>query len=304
MPWRSLGHIFTASGQHCWMRSHCSMPFAEPLVDTRCRIWFATRNEANLSHIAWVEIDLREPGKILALSHIPALSPGARGSFDELGAMNSWIIKHGTQNWHYYIGWSDGGAKPFHVAIGLAIQKGDQISRHYSSPILDRSHADPYFVSTPCVIKIKSIWHLWYLSGTGWSDTNTIKARYKIAHATSKDGIIWIPDTDTDTNLIFTRDDEIACARPSVRFEKGIYRMWFCVRGDTWPYRLAYAESLDGRNWNRRDSQVTFLNRPEHWDNEMRAYPHVFDQAGQRWMVTAGNGFGKEGMGLAVQESY
>ena len=36
----------------------------------------------------------------------------------------------------------------------------------------------------------------------------------------------------------------------------------------------------------------------------MRAYPHVFDQAGQRWMVTAGNGFGKEGMGLAVQESY
>ena len=301
MPWRGLGHIFTANGQRAWMQSHCSMPFAEPLTGTYCRIWFTARNKNNHSHVAWLEIDLQEPSKILALSQRPALAPGFPSTFDELGVMGSWIVKKGTQNWHYYVGWSDGGAKPFHVAIGLATQNGNQLRRHSSLPVLDRSATDPYFVSTPCVIKIRTSWHLWYLSGTGWSTTQPTKARYKIAHATSKDGVNWTPNTNA--RFEFTNEYETACARPSVIFEKGVFHMWFCVRGDTSPYRLAYAESSDGQRWSRKDKNVAFQNPPGKWENEMRAYPHVFDQAGSRWMVTAGNGFGRGGMGLAVLEN-
>ena len=111
MPWRGLGHIFTANGQRAWMQSHCSMPFAEPLTGTYCRIWFTARNKNNHSHVAWLEIDLQEPSKILALSQRPALAPGFPSTFDELRVMGSWIVKKGTQNWHYSVGRSDGGAK-------------------------------------------------------------------------------------------------------------------------------------------------------------------------------------------------
>jgi hypothetical protein len=76
-----------------------------------------------------------------------------------------------------------------------------------------------------------------------------------------------------------------------------VYRMWFCARGSA--YRIYYAESFDGTSWRRAigpDMEVS----ESGWDSEMVEYPFVFDHKGDRYMLYAGNGFGKTGFGIAV----
>jgi hypothetical protein len=73
--------------------------------------------------------------------------------------------------------------------------------------------------------------------------------------------------------------------------------MWFSKRGTS--YRIGYAESTDGLDWRRMDSEVGIDVSPSGWDSEMVEYPCVFDAAGRRWMLYNGNGYGRTGIGLA-----
>jgi hypothetical protein len=77
--------------------------------------------------------------------------------------------------------------------------------------------------------------------------------------------------------------------------------MWYCYRGPT--YRIGYAESPDGRQWQRRDADAGIDVAPDGWDSEMIEYPHVFEHDGQLFMLYNGNGYGKTGVGLAILES-
>ena len=74
--------------------------------------------------------------------------------------------------------------------------------------------------------------------------------------------------------------------------------MWYCHRGLT--YRIGYAESRDGIHWNRLDHLSGIDVSQDGWDSEMIEYPFVFDHKGKRYMLYAGNGFGKTGFGIAV----
>ena len=95
------------------MQSHTSMPFAESLGGSVIRVWFTPRDDRNRSHLAWLEIDLRRPQYVLRLASDPTLAPGGAGQFDATGAMGSWLVEHGEQRWHYYIGWSQAGPDPY-----------------------------------------------------------------------------------------------------------------------------------------------------------------------------------------------
>jgi hypothetical protein len=74
--------------------------------------------------------------------------------------------------------------------------------------------------------------------------------------------------------------------------------MWYASRGTA--YRIGYAESSDGRHWERRDGEAGIDVSDSGWDSEMLAYPCVFDHRGQRYMLYNGNGFGQTGIGLAI----
>jgi hypothetical protein len=76
--------------------------------------------------------------------------------------------------------------------------------------------------------------------------------------------------------------------------------MWFASRGDV--YRICYAESIDGRAWERKAVQRGAEPSEEGWDSEMICYPHVFDHGDRRYMLYNGNGYGRTGFGLAVLE--
>lgn len=302
MRWRKLGRVFTAKGHRPWMQSHCSMPFAESLDGDHLRVWFTPRDGDNRSHLAWLEIDPGHPQDVIALAETPALAPGPAGRFDDRGVMGSWLTIDGRQRRQYYIGWSRPETAPFHVAIGLACGSsadGTTFERARTTPILDRGAADPHFVSTPCVLRDGVAWRMWYLSATGWRGTPP-RPDYNIRHATSADGISWTPRRIA---IDFGAPGECAIARPCVLRDGAIWRMWYSYRGDEFAYRLGYAESTDGRVWSRRDDRAGLTVSDDGWDSEMIAYPFVFDHDGARYMLYAGNGYGRSGMGLAILEA-
>ena len=77
--------------------------------------------------------------------------------------------------------------------------------------------------------------------------------------------------------------------------------MWYSYRGDA--YRMGYAESEDGLEWERKDAEAGIDVSEEGWDSEMIEYPCVFEHRGSWYMLYNGNGYGSSGIGLAELET-
>jgi hypothetical protein len=299
VKWRKLGRIFCADGQADWMHSHAANPVADYVGDRVFRIYFSTRDCTNRSSIAWVEIDVRAPHRIVRIAKAPILSPGAIGCFDDSGCSLGSIVRRGRDRMLYYMGWNLCVTVPWRNSIGLAVSydEGKSFERVSIAPIVDRSDADPYTLSYPWVLRAKDGWRMWYGSNLSWAGASKGDMFHVIKHATSLDGRTWQRDGKV---VIPPTDAEYAFARPCVVKDADCYRMWYAYRGDT--YRIGYAESADGVSWCRRDQEVGITPSQGEWDSEGIEYPSVFDHEGQRSLLYCGNGYGKTGFGLAALE--
>ena len=72
-------------------------------------------------------------------------------------------------------------------------------------------------------------------------------------------------------------------------------------RGPDEKYRIGYAESEDGIRWERCDALGGIDVSTDGWDSFMVAYPHVVKVHGQLHMFYNGNGFGRTGIGYAIE---
>lgn len=300
MRWRKLGHTELPIRRPAWMVSHAAVPFAEPLTNDTLRVYFSARDAHNRSHTAWAIINVREPGRVLDLSSEPVLAPGALGCFDDSGAMLSWIAGHADQRLLYYIGWNLGVTVPFRNAIGVAVsERFGPFRRLGAGPLLDRTLNEPHFLASCCVLPDNGSWLMWYVACVGWEQTaQGPRHRYHIRFAESPDGIAW--QREGKVAIDFRDSSEYAISRPSVLRDVGGWKMWYSYRGDR--YRIGYAESRDGRIWERRDQDASLEPSSAGWDSEMVEYPHVFDYGGRRYMLYNGSGYGTTGFGLAVLE--
>lgn len=300
--WRKLGRVFGPAGETPWMQSHAAVPIAEHLRDDLFRIYFSSRDANNRSFTGSLVIDLANPTQVLDLSTRPVLVPGGLGEFDDSGAMATWLTRVGNRRHLYYIGWNLGLTVPFRNSIGLAVgdeQGGDVFVRHAAGPIVDRSMSEPHFCASCCVLKEGELFRMWYLACTGWRlRQGRPEHKYHIRYAESADGIAW--DRRGEVAIDFADADEYAISRPSVMRDADLWRMWYSHRGAA--YRIGYAESLDGRHWERRDAEAGIEVSEHGWDSEMIEYPFVFDHGGRRYMLYNGNDYGRTGFGIAVQE--
>ena len=170
------------------------------------------------------------------------------------------------------------------------------------TPVLDRTDREPFLRSAPSIIREGSVLKCWYVSGLGWTMIQGRQyPRYVIRSAESADGIHW---KSYDNMCIgFEDEDEFGFGRPWVVKDDAIYRMWYSIRSKSTPYRIGYAESGDGRTWNRKDEQAGITRSEVGWDSEMICYPCVVDVRGTRLMFYNGNRHGSTGFGYAVLES-
>lgn len=301
MNWVKEGLIFSVSGQHPWMISHASLPVALKLDDHVYRIYFASRDVQNRSHISYVELDIRAPKEILRISEKPVLEPGPMGYFDDHGVYCASIVRREQQLFMYYIGWNPGVRSPlFYASIGLAVSEdnGASFRKMFKSPIMARSEVDPCLVTSPCVLLDEGRWRVWYVSGFKWEETERgLHSYYHIKYGESRDGIHW---ERRGLVCIDHKPGESNISRPCVVKDGHIYRMWYSYyRGEG--YRIGYAESEDGYAWVRKDEEAGIAVSPVGWDSRALAYPWVFSHEGKKYMLYNGNEFGREGFGLAVE---
>jgi hypothetical protein len=297
MKWIKHGLVFTAGGQREWMVSHAANPVAESLGGDRFRVYFGCRDEHNRSHVGWVEMEIGERVRVLALAGEPVVAPGPPGSFDDSGASMGCLVADGRRRCLYYVGWNLGVTVPWRNSIGLAVSDGEgepfvKVSR---APIVDRSDVDPFSLSYPWVLREPDRWRMWYGSNLRWG-AHERDMDHVIKYAESADGIHWLRDGHVALGL--EEPGEYALAHPCVLREEGRYRMWYCHRGEA--YRIDCAESPDGRHWVRQ--AVGGLGpSAQGWDKEMAAYPCVFRHRGRLHLLYNGNRYGREGFGLAVE---
>lgn len=300
--WRKQGLVFSPNGQFEWMQTHAQLPVPLHLDKDRYRVYFATRDSRQRSHIAWIEFNLSDPATILSISDHPVLAPGPLGHFDDHGIYPSSIVRYNGDLWMYVIGWNPGPVQPlFYASIGLAVSTDDGLSfqRISNAPIVARGEHDPCLVTAPCVRFDNGLWQMWYVSGIRWEVTkHGLQSYYHVKHATSADGTNWDRKGIVALDL---REGESNIARPCVQVSDTGYEAWYSYQQGN-GYRIGYAISSDGIKWTRLDDLAGIGVSEYGWDSEAVAYPYVFKHEGRRYMLYNGNRFGRDGFGLAVEE--
>lgn len=301
MKWKKLGKIFKACGQFDWMNSHTSMPSAIHIKDDIYRILFSTRCKDQKSRIAYLEIDLNCPSKILDLSSKPLLGIGNPGFFDDSGVYPGNILKNDNNALYLYFCGRNNGTPPlYYMSIGIAISKdqGKTFRRVYNTPILSRSEADPWMVSTPHVIKENDKYYMFYLSGIKW-DLRNNRSFYDIKSAISSDGHYWYFQGKTVLSL---KKGETNIAAPTIVKWRKRNIMFFSYVRKTTNYRIGMASQEGPEKWSRLEDPLGLLPGPDSWDSEAMAYPHAFWHKEKLYLLYAGNGNGRDGIGLAICE--
>ena len=315
MKWTKLGKIFDPT-QHK-LPNDCTHFAQSPqalVFDDFIRIYFSTRavdkrNGKYLSHIAFVDMrkNLRD---VIRVSHKTVIPLGELGCFDEHGIFPMSVMRHGHAVYGYTCGWNRRVSVSVDTAIGLAISRDDGLTfqRIGDGPVLAASLYEPCLVGDGFVKVIDGVFHMWYIFGTGWrkfSPDAPPDRIYKIGHATSEDGIIWVKEEARQIIADRLSIDE-SQALPSVIQIGDLHHMFFCYRQSSdfrqnrsRGYRIGHAYSNDLVNWTRNDENPLLDVTPGSWDSDMLCYPHVFESDGKVYLLYNGNEFGRYGFGLA-----
>ena len=310
MAWKKLGQIFNPNEHKIeWLKSHAMMPLPIVLND-RIRVYFTGRHNDGMSRVAFIDFVKENPTKILSDVSKPLLEVGTPGTFDDCGTVGTKVLKRNDSIYLYYNGYNVRNTVPWSNSIGLAVSNdgGTFFEKMFLGPILDRDPHEPYFAISPEIIEHDDILHMFYTSGTGWLNINDKREPiYDIKYATSTDGIKWERNYKA---CVPQNTIEECVARPTVVLEGEMLKMWFTFRGSrdfrdgTDSYRLGYAEAniTSPTEWVRKDELIGINLGPEEYDNLMQAYPAVLDVGEKRYLFYNGNGFGYNGICLAVWE--
>ncbi len=299
MKFKSLGIIFKPKKKYTWSLTHCMLPTVIKLNNDKIRIFFGSRNKNNISSIGFVDLNYkRNKFKIVEYSKKPVLKPGLLGSFDDNGVLPSCIIKKKKLYYLFYIGWRPSVTTRYSLIAGLAKSKNLQtFDRVSKSPILNMSNKEPYQILTaPTVLKKNNEYYMWYVSCNEW--LNKDLPYYDIKFATSKNLTDW---NQTGLSCIKLKRGERAVARPFVIYERNLFKMWYCYEKGTNGYKIGYGESVDGKNWVRKDKKIKFTNILKD-ENKMRAYPNLIKLGGDTLLFYNGNNYGEKGIFCAKLE--
>jgi predicted GH43/DUF377 family glycosyl hydrolase len=303
MKWRKMGHVYRPSGQQWWSQGYTHLPTADLLDDDVLRIYFAALDGNNYGRIAYVDLDARDPRRVLDVSPAPVLDLGELGTFDDCGAVPSCVIDLGGRKALYYIGFQRAQRVPYMLFTGLALFDAARgcWQRRARTPLLDRTESEPFSRSAPCVLREPHGFRMWYWSCLRWTAAaGGVHYNNVIRHARSQDGIAWA----VDEHICLAPDlpDEYSLGRPSVVRDRDGYKMWFSARSHSRGYTVGYAESPDGLHWQRQPGEVIPRSTDGGWDSEMICYPYVIDVRGRRLLFYNGNRHGASGFGFAVLE--
>lgn len=302
MKWKKHGLVYKSDGASDWRRHSALQPTPLLLDETTIRVFAGFRDDHGVSRIGFVDLDARDPTRIIGISEKPVLETGTAGMFDENGVVPCAVVRREDQVFLYYAGYQLSLNIKFYVFGGLAISHNEATSfrRYQRVPIADRTDREPYFRVIHSLLFEEGVWKIWYGGGDRFSGPGNNKfPNYDIRYTESADGISISPHF---TVAVPVSGDEYRVGRPYVVKKAETYEMFFCAGTESTGYRLAYAESTDGKCWIRNDQKLGITAPVEGWDSTMQAYPGVIRVGDKTYLFYNGNDYGRDGFGLAELE--
>jgi len=300
MQWCKKGRIYVPDGSKSWAKKYAFPPTPHVLNDEVFRVYVAFCDEHTVGRIGYVDILADDPLRVLRVSDEPVLDIGQPGAFDENGVLPTSIVKVEDKLYLYYVGYQLGMKVRYFQFEGLAVSEdgGASFHRHLRVPVTDRSDAEMLNRTSAFVRLRDSQFEMWYVGGSEWTTVNG-KALpvYNIRYLTSADGVNW--GTQGKVCIDYANDDEHAFGKPFIFEDGGLQRMFYSVRTRSKGYRLGYAESLDGLNWTRKDSEIGIDVSDTGWDSQMVAYSSLVRHKDKIYLFYNGNNLGESGFGYA-----
>ncbi len=303
MKWRKLGHIFNVVPNGEKLLSHASNPLPIHLKDNIFRVFYSGRDTNNASSVGFVDVDI-ESLKIVKLGSQPLAENGKPGSFYSHGISigNAYKGRNGEQ-FIGFMGWQIPEGEHWRGDIGRLQLKADLtgMSVNPVEVFVGVDQKDPISLSYPFILFDEGKYKMWYGSTISWDSPNG-EMVHVIKYATSNDGNVW---EKHGLAIPFEIGVAQAFSRPWVLKDKvGMFHMWYSYRsGQGEKYRIGYAKSNNGVNWQRKHEDVGINVSDDGWDSEMICYPAILNHKGKTYMLYNGNAYGKEGFGIAVLES-
>ena len=100
-----MGLIYLPDGSLPWARSHAMLPTPLDLGDGRLRIYVASLDDDGVGRIGYVDVDISDPSRVLAVAAEPVLDVGQPGAFDDNGVNPCSVVRWGDEVRLYYIGY-------------------------------------------------------------------------------------------------------------------------------------------------------------------------------------------------------
>jgi hypothetical protein len=300
--WEKLGLVYAPAGEQEWAQAHAFLPTSLMLGEDRVRVYYAVRDRDEVGRVGFVEVDARDPTKILRVSERPAFDIGEPGTFDDSGVSPVSLVEHGGRLFLYYIGWQLGVKVRYHLLTGVAVSDdgGETFRRCSRVPAFERGDTELFVRSAAFVLPESGRWRAWYVAGDSWVEVGGKQVpTYNLRHLESDDMLNWDKSGRVCLDLA-PGGDEYGFGRPFVVREGGLYKLWYSVRTRRLGYHIGYAESADGLRWERKDAEAGIGVSAEGWDSEMVCYSCVQPTKYGTYMFYNGNNYGGSGFGVAA----
>ena len=299
MIWVKKGLVYTPDDRINWAVDSALTPTPFLLNENVIRVFAGFRDCNGVSRIGFVDVDARNPSKVLGVSPKPIIDIGQPGTFDDNGVILGDVIRHDGKVFMYYVGFQLVDKVKFLAFTGLAISQdgGSTFEKYSSAPILDRSDEGLYFRAIHSVMIENGVWKFWYGVGSDWAEIEGRKfPQYKTNYIESKDGLNF---EKSGSNCIDFIGDEYRIGRPRVYKVDDRYVMYYTVGTLQSTYLPGYAESMDGRHWVRKDSDVGIGVSEYGWDSRALSYTAPLKYGDREYLFYNGNDMGKNGFGYA-----
>lgn len=300
-PWIKLGQLFCPSGdqRHPKLLTHAANPLPVLLEGNVYRVFYSGRDARNRSSVGAVDIDIVRR-EVVHEHYAPVFEHGPEGSFYADGVSIGNCYDAPSGRYMLFMGWLNPADAHWRGEIGRLRVDGDLgLSLDGGRAFMPLDALDPVSLSYPWVLQdgSRAGYSMWYGSTLTW-DAGNGEMIHVINRASSQDGERW---EKLGLAVPYAVGTAQAFSRPTVVRDSVGLHMWFSYRsGAGQSYRIGYAFSVDGSDWQFKLGDAGIDVSEEGWDSEMIEYPFVFDHDGERYMLYNGNGYGKTGFGLAV----
>ncbi|MES2204569.1 MAG: hypothetical protein V4496_05030 [Pseudomonadota bacterium] len=305
MKFEKLGCVFTPDAICSWWHSHAMAPAPVQINDDEIRIYMGCWSIDGISRIGYIDVDARDPLKIINIAQKPVLDIGENGCFDENGVFPGHVTKIDNKIMLYYTGFQLGHKIPHYNFGGLAMsQSGKDFSRVSKAPILDRADEGLYVRAGQSVLQQNSMYHSVYSAGSGWVEVGG-KSRpiYDIFYQASPK----FDEFNRVGKIIVhcNHAEEHGLGRPQLVNINQRYYVFYTRRMLNMKYFFGYAYSDDLIHWERADQTINLQHGGEgEFDSEMVYFPAFIETKYGSYLFYSGNGFGKSGLGVARVDNF